>query len=120
MEEYTDVFKALSDQTRLKIIWLLSHANTELCVCEIMDSLNESHYNISRHIKILKGARMVKGNKVGRWVYYHLSEPKDLFEKLIIQAISTIPHNFFSEDYKRLKKRLSLRKNGKCIVGMDS
>jgi len=68
IEEFTSYFKGLSDKTRLRIIWLLIKANTKLCVCEIMNSLNENQYNVFRHLKSLKNAGFLKEEKEGRLV----------------------------------------------------
>ncbi len=120
MEDYVIFFKGLSDKTRLRIIWLLMKANTRLCVCEIMDSLNENQYNVSRHLKSLKNAGFLKEEKEGRWVYYSLIDLKNRFQELILEAVSSLPEELFSEESERLKKRLTLRENGKCVEGMNS
>ncbi len=120
MEDYVIFFKGLSDMTRLRIIWLLMKANTRLCVCEIMDSLNENQYNVSRHLKSLKNAGFLKEEKEGRWVYYSLIDLKNRFQELILEAVSSLPEELFSEESERLKKRLTLRENGKCVEGMNS
>jgi ArsR family transcriptional regulator len=120
MEEYIEQFKALSDKTRLKVLWLLMMAKTRLCVCEIMDSLEESHCNISRHLKILKTAGLVKEKKEGRWVYFSLPEKSSPFRELIMQAILNIPEEYCFNDVQKLKLRLSLRVNEKCIIGLKS
>jgi len=120
MEEFVNFFKGLSDRTRLRTIWLLNKANTRLCVCEIMDSLNENQYNVSRHLKALKSAGFLKEEKEGRWVYYSLINPKNRFQELILEAVSALPEESFEEISERLKGRLSLRKNGKCVAGMKS
>lgn len=122
MDEIVSYFKALSDKTRLRIMWLLSKANSELCVCEIMDSLNESQYNVSRHLKVLKNTGLVKERKEGRWVSYSLANPVNIsrFQELVLETLSSLPKEFFSSESERLKKRLSLRENGKCVVGINS
>ncbi len=120
MDEFISIFKALSDKTRLRIVWLLSRANSELCVCEVVDALGESQYNVSRHLKVLKNAGLVQEKKDGRWVFYSLSGPKNQFQEFILKEISTLPEELFSQDEKRLKKRLELRENGKCVVGINS
>ncbi|MBW2221738.1 MAG: winged helix-turn-helix transcriptional regulator [Deltaproteobacteria bacterium] len=120
MEEFVNFFKGLSDRTRLRTIWLLNKANTRLCVCEIMDSLNENQYNVSRHLKVLKSAGFLKEEKEGRWVYYSLINPKNRFQELILEAVSALPEESFEEISERLKERLSFRKNGKCVAGMKS
>ncbi len=120
MEETISFFKGLSDKTRLRIIWLLIKAETRLCVCEIMDSLNGNQYNVSRHLKSLKNAGFLKEEKEGRWVYYSLIDLKNRFQEHIFEAVSSLPEKLFSEENERLKKRLALRENGKCIEGMKS
>lgn len=120
MEEFVEYFKALSDITRLKIMWILSKANAELCVCEVMDSLEESHYNISRHLKILKTAKLVKEKKEGKWVYFSLADPKHPFHEFVLQTVLNIPEQYFFNDTRRLKLRLSLRENERCVDGLKS
>ncbi|MGQ9616288.1 MAG: ArsR/SmtB family transcription factor [Spirochaetota bacterium] len=119
VEDLIKIFKALADRTRLRIVWLLCRAECEVCVCEIMDSLKESQYNISRHIKILKGAGLVRENKEGRWVYYSLVNLKNNFQDFILKAVKSISDDMFKLDEERLRKRLSLRVNGRCVVGMN-
>ncbi len=120
MEEFTNVFKLLSDKTRLRIIWLLSKVRAKLCVCEIVDSLNQNQYNVSRHLRILKNAGLLKEEKEGRWVFYSIKYPINSFQKLIFKTILSIPDELFFLEGERLKRRLKLRKNGKCIVGINS
>lgn len=118
MKKHIDIFRSLSDKTRLRIIRLLIQAGKELCVCEIMDSLQESHYNTSRHLKELKNSGLVKEKKVGRWVFYSLIEPEKKFQKIILHAVESIPEDIFLMDIERLKARLSLREGGKCVIGL--
>ncbi len=73
-EEYSDNLKALSDPTRLKILYLLS--NDELCGCEIIYALDKPQSSISHHLNILKNSGFIKGRKVGVWIYYSLTDPK--------------------------------------------
>ena len=120
MQDYVTVFKALSDGTRLRILWLLSKSGTELCVCEIMDSLEVSQYNVSRHLGVLKNAGLVRERKEGKWVFYFLRDPVDRFHARVLRAVEAVPEEQLSEEYRRLKQRLSLRKNGKCVVGGES
>ncbi|MDH5203360.1 MAG: metalloregulator ArsR/SmtB family transcription factor [Nitrospirota bacterium] len=120
MDKHVDIFKALSDNTRLRIMRLLIHAGRELCVCEITDSLQESHYNVSRQLKELKIAGLVREQKAGRWVLYSILKAKDKFQKFILHAVENIPEDIFITDLQRLKIRLSLRKDGKCVIGLKS
>src|SRR5689334_11492218 len=64
-------FHALSDETRLEIVRLLSHG--ERCVCELQEVLGAAQSRLSFHLKILKDARLVTDRRDGRWVYYALN-----------------------------------------------
>lgn len=120
MKKFTAIFGALSDKTRLRIVWLLTQAKGSLCVCELVDALNESEYNISRHLKELKVAGLVKEKREGRWVYHFLVEPEDEFQELIHKAVGSISEELLLEDEDRLKRRVALRQNDKCVVGLKS
>jgi ArsR family transcriptional regulator len=71
MDKLLDSLKALSDETRLRIINLLYEK--ELCVCDIMETLQISQAKASRHLIYLKNAGLVKDRKHAQWVYYSLS-----------------------------------------------
>lgn len=120
MDLYIEQFKALGDKTRLAIIWLLNSVPGDLCVCEITDAIGESHCNVSRHLKILKGAKLVKEKKEGRWVYFDLAKPQDQVQGYILQALATIPADTFLEMTARLQLRLSLRDGNRCVDGVKS
>jgi DNA-binding transcriptional ArsR family regulator len=80
---YAGNLKALSDATRLKILYLLSDG--ELCVCEIMCALNKPQSSVSHHLNILKNSGFIKGRKDNVWIHYSLKDPKiaDLVKELI-------------------------------------
>lgn len=89
----------------------------ELCVCEIADSLMKSQYNISRHLKELKNAGLVLERKDGRWVNYMIIDINKPLRDLLIRALKCLPQELFEEDEKRLRIRLSMRKDGRYVVG---
>ena len=64
-------FHALSDETRLEIVRLLSHG--ERCVCDLQNVLDAAQSRLSFHLKTLKDAGLVRDRREGRWVYYSLS-----------------------------------------------
>ena len=64
-------FHALSDETRLQIVAMLSHG--ERCVCELTGSLDAAQSRLSFHLRTLKDAGLVSDRKEGRWVYYSLN-----------------------------------------------
>lgn len=66
------VFKALGDDTRLKILALLMIR--DMCVCELMTALDMTQPSTSHHLKILESADLVHFHKDGRWVFYGVNE----------------------------------------------
>jgi ArsR family transcriptional regulator len=64
-------FHALSDETRLEIVRMLSHR--ERCVCELQTVLGAAQSRLSFHLKTLKDAGLVSDRREGRWVYYALN-----------------------------------------------
>jgi DNA-binding transcriptional ArsR family regulator len=62
------IFKALADETRLRILGLL--AAREMCVCEVMVALELTQPTASHHLGILENAGLVKNRKEGKWVFY--------------------------------------------------
>lgn len=68
--EYVPLFKALTDETRLKIIDMLS--NGEMCACEILQSFNITQPTLSYHMKTLCDSGIVIGRREGAWMYYCL------------------------------------------------
>jgi ArsR family transcriptional regulator len=82
-EGYAGKLKALSDATRLKILYLLSGG--ELCACEIICALDKPQSSVSHHLNILKNLGFIKGRKEGVWIHYSLTDPKiaDLVKGLI-------------------------------------
>lgn len=67
----TQLFKCLSDDTRL-LSTLLIHREGELCVCELMEALNDSQPKISRHLAQLRSAGILTDRRDRQWVYYRL------------------------------------------------
>ncbi len=69
-EQYVELFKALSDETRLRLVVLLY--KRELCVCQIEAALGISQTKASRHLAILRRAGLLKARRDGLWIYYTL------------------------------------------------
>ncbi|MFB0502641.1 MAG: ArsR/SmtB family transcription factor [Candidatus Bathyarchaeia archaeon] len=73
-KKQTRIFKALADQTRLKILGLLEVR--EMCVCEIMVALGLTQPTASYHLGLLENAGLIKDRKEGKWVFYSLADPE--------------------------------------------
>lgn len=67
-----EIFKALSDPTRVKILFALSRH--ELCVCDIANLLGKSSSNVSHQLRVLRNMKLVKFRKEGKSAYYSLSD----------------------------------------------
>ncbi len=81
-----EFFKALSDATRLKIVMLIQ-LEGELCVCELMASLDDNQPKVSRHLGQLKKMGVLLDRKQKQWVYYRINPAiKGWMKKSIIDA----------------------------------
>ena len=119
MKNIVEIYKALSDETRLRMMRLLLDARTELCCCEFADVLEVSQYNVSRHLKILERAGLIESRKEGRWVYFALSPGKNPLKQFVLKSVENIPAARFKKDGTELKKRLKIRVRGKCLAGIQ-
>ena len=101
---FSRVFRALSDETRIRMVALLSHG--ELCVCHIENALETSQPNVSRHLGILKNAGIVDARRGGSWVYYRLVEQQTPELQAAIDAIGKAfgSQRLIRSDLVRLKK----------------
>ncbi len=116
MEELSTIFKALSDETRLRIIKLLEQG--ELCVCDITAALDMVQPKVSFHLSSLKEARLIKDRKQGKWIHYSLDE-KDLFRRMLILSVcERMRDNSISADRKRLNAFLGDKEAGGKIVSL--
>jgi ArsR family transcriptional regulator len=109
LADMEDVFKALADKTRLRILGLLS--NGEVCVCDIHESLGLPQPKVSRHLAYLKRAGLVADRKAGLWVHYRLATPdSDLIRSLLSSVGHWLHHVTSTErDLARLGKRTGAR-----------
>ncbi len=104
MSMLSEVFKALGDMNRLKIIKMLaSNMDETLCVTDIAEILKISQPATSQHIKNLKNIGILKENKKGFRVFYsvdaeNLYEYKKEIDQLFLKAFEKCPHDYSCED----------------------
>ena len=72
METTIKIFKALSDEARLRIFLLFIHSE-ELCVCELVNILKIEQSRISHSIRILREAGLIVSRREGRWIIYSIN-----------------------------------------------
>ena len=119
MQEFATILKVLGDPTRLRLVRLLLEADTELCVCEVADSLEESQYNTSKACAALRSVGLIESRRDGRWIYYGLTANGGTFREAIVRAVAAIPAELVKRDRSELRKRLRLREKGKCLLGIQ-
>jgi len=73
-DKQSRLFKALADETRLRILKLLEVR--EMCVCEVMVALGLTQPTASHHLGILENAGLAKNRKEGKWVFYSIANPE--------------------------------------------
>ena len=77
-------YKTLTDDIRLKTL-MLTHYHGELCVCELMEAINEdSQPKVSRNLAVLKKAQVLTDRKHGQWVFYRINPELPLWAKSVI------------------------------------
>jgi ArsR family transcriptional regulator, arsenate/arsenite/antimonite-responsive transcriptional repressor len=82
MKDIVNIFKALADPTRLRIVLLL--LRRELCVCELMFILRMEQSRVSHHMRVLRDAGIAEDVREGRWIIYRLPEAaRPLLESLL-------------------------------------
>ena len=81
MKNIAHIFKALSDETRLRILALL-HSG-ELCVCDLMAALDLPQSTVSRHLAYLRNAGLVDDERRGVWMFYRLKQTNALGDDLL-------------------------------------
>ena len=115
MEQLVQFFKALSDETRLRIMMLLTQG--ELCVCDLMFVLDEPQSKVSRHLAYLKHSGLTNSKRAGVWMHYWLKEPVDDVHRaqldFLKRQLSHLPQ--FRMDREKL---LELKKQGGCKAMM--
>ena len=72
MKDFIRVMRALSDPNRVKLIKMLQHK--VMCVCEIQTALGIAQPTVSKHLRVLQDAGLVRFRKDGLWVNYHLTD----------------------------------------------
>lgn len=101
--------KALGDENRIRIIGVLK--GRELCVCQLIELLCLAPSTVSKHLSILKNARLIDSRKQGRWMYYRLADqraPKQIIEVLDWTLRSIVETDHFIHDSERIEEILKI------------
>ena len=113
MKREAQIFKALGDETRLRILQLL--ADGELCVCELMAALDLPQSTVSRHLSYLKNSGWLKDRREGVWMYYRLTENSDLVNGLLpVLQSQLVNHPEHQKAHERLAAFRKTQKQQAC------
>lgn len=94
-------YKALADETRLKTLMLLEQEG-ELCVCELMEALDESQPKVSRHLAQLRKAALLTDRRQGQWVFYRINEKLPQWAKEVLLLTTAANQALLAENADRL------------------
>lgn len=115
-----EIFKALGDETRLRILNLFVSDRGHLCVCEMVDALKIPQYQVSKNLVVLKHAGLLEVERQGTWAYYSFKKEPPQNRLLITFLKQFCAGGLFEQDRQNLEVRLSVREAGKCVVGFVS
>jgi ArsR family transcriptional regulator len=107
MKRLATMFRALSDESRLRIINLLVHSG-ELCVCDIQSIMGFTQTKVSRHLAYLKRAGLVSDRRKGLWMLYSIAKPADHDQRLILESLGQMVREnpLAQKDFRRLKSNV--------------
>ncbi|MBW2543190.1 MAG: metalloregulator ArsR/SmtB family transcription factor [Deltaproteobacteria bacterium] len=89
MRTLSDVFKALSDETRLQMLGLLLEEG-ELCVCDFVDVLEITQSKASRHLRHLVNAGLLDDRRDGTWVHFRIAEKPESAQAHVIRLLPAV------------------------------
>ncbi len=109
------VFKALSDQNRLRIFTALMN-HKKLCGCQIIELLQVTGATVSRHMDSLLSAELVTSNKEGRWVFYQLNKEK-IYPPLLDWILQNVAEDeIYQKDRERLREIMAYKPEELCRI----
>ena len=115
MFEFVNITKALAEQNRLRILMALE--GEELCVCQLIELLELAPSTVSKHVSVLRQARLVEGRKDGRWIFYRLADanaPSEVTDAIAWITTSLAGNGRIRADAKRLKNILKIDREVLC------
>jgi len=92
MDQLIQIFKALSDKNRLRIVKMLEQKS--MCVCEITEILQLANSTVSKHLSILKNAGLIVSQKEGRWINYKINPESDKY----VNTLEDIMKDWINDD----------------------
>lgn len=122
MLDFMTIVRALTDENRVRI--LLALRDREMCVCQVTGFLDLSPSTTSKHLSILKQARLIESRKKGKWVYYRLadgsSSPARVRNALAWVVACVGESAVVREDARRIENILEREQQLCTGIGVDS
>jgi len=113
MQKLLQIFKALSDETRLRIMNLIIETG-ELCVCDLQRTLGLTQTKVSRHLAYLKHSGILQDRRQGGWMLYSLLDADDPAKKMLFKELRDLFQNepILKKDLEKLRESIS---RGCCV-----
>jgi len=113
MQKLVQMFKALSDETRLRIMNLIIETG-ELCVCDLQRILGLTQTKVSRHLAYLKHSGILQDRRKGGWMLYSILDADDPNRKILFKELRDLFQNeeILIQDLETLRESI---KNGCCV-----
>ena len=115
MRDFMGLTKALADENRVRVLMFLTHGR--LCLCQIIEMLGLAPSTASKHMTILRQARLVEAEKCGRWTYYRLAgsdAPQPVRNAIRWVQRVLADDERIAQDAKNLKKVLKMNMEQLC------
>ena len=105
------LFKAFADETRLRLLSLVSRG--ELCVCDLMEVLGVPQSKVSQHLAALRSAGLVTARREGRWKHYTLARPGGRVHARLLSCLGDCLAELvvLKRDQEKLRKILRAKEN---------
>lgn len=115
MLDFINMTKALSDENRVRALMMLQKG--ELCVCQLIEMLGLAPSTVSKHMSILRQARLVQAHKEGKWMYYRL--PDGDASQCVLEAVQWMQNAIANDkqivaDGRQVKRVCKIDKNKLC------
>lgn len=108
MRIFIRLMKALSDPNRVRALKLLEKG--ELCVCEVQKTLGLAQSTVSRHMKLLEDAGLVKRRRQGGWIFYSLSDGREsVYAQTMLKELSS----WLNDDEELIRMHRQMVEDGK-------
>jgi DNA-binding transcriptional ArsR family regulator len=115
MYDFINIAKALSDENRVRALMMLCKG--ELCVCQLIGMLRLAPSTVSKHMSILRQARLVESRKESRWMYYRLADedpPKEVIQAIRWAQNSLAKDKQILADARQVKRVCKIDKDELC------